>query len=63
MDGLSDPVACFVCSGTRWVCETHPDRPWSGKYACGCGGAGMPCSNCRSVPPNLPEGFKAETQR
>lgn len=43
---------CRACEGEHWVCETHPDRPWSGlspsPSACpeGCAGPGMPCLVC-----------------
>src|SRR6185503_2144772 len=44
------PTACPKCLDARWVCESHPDRPWgemSGSpSACSCGGAGMPCPAC-----------------
>ncbi len=26
------------------MCEWHPDKPWDGAGACGCGGAGMTCT-------------------
>ena len=37
-----------ICDNGGWVCENHPDRPWSGtsKRADACGGAGMPCEAC-----------------
>lgn len=34
---------CPVCMGTLWVCEDHPELPWDGEGACGCGAAGAPC--------------------
>jgi hypothetical protein len=37
---------CFLCEDCRWVCESHPERPWRGVYACGCGSAGAPCPSC-----------------
>jgi len=44
-------TGCYVCNGTRLVCEAHPDRPSSGKHACGCGVAAMACPSCsRFVP-------------
>ena len=33
---------CEVCLGIGWVCENHPQRPWSDRLGCQCG-AGMPC--------------------
>ena len=36
-------MGCETCDNTGWVCEAHPDRPWNGPNACGCGGAGMAC--------------------
>lgn len=37
---------CFLCDGTGWVCENHPEQPWGGmtstREACECG-AGAPC--------------------
>lgn len=52
---LAQPAAqykCRLCEDTRWVCEQHPDRPWSGMNltpnACpdGCIGPGEPCPLC-----------------
>jgi hypothetical protein len=37
---------CKRCDGCRWVCEAHPDRPWEGPNACGCGAPGAPCPAC-----------------
>ena len=38
---------CARCQDVGWVCEKHPDRPWSMKVDCGCQcGAGMPCPDC-----------------
>ena len=40
---------CGTCLGTGWVCEEHPDRPWSGIVGDGegcepaCVGPGIPC--------------------
>ena len=34
---------CPRCLGSHWVCEAHPERPWEGEYACGCGAPRMPC--------------------
>jgi hypothetical protein len=54
-------VACSRCDGTHWVCENHPERPWDGPKACGCGGAGDPCPACNDAAPGelpLPPGFK-----
>jgi hypothetical protein len=39
-DGISG-MKCARCDGTRWVREAHPERPWEGQCACGCGAAGM----------------------
>ena len=38
---------CFLCDDTGSVCKDHPDRPWSGKYACDCGAPAAPCQSCR----------------
>jgi len=35
-------MKCALCEDCGWVCESHPDKPWDGDDACGCGGAGMP---------------------
>ena len=44
--------------------RVHPDRPWDGAKACGCGSAGMPCPSCNlsspEKPPRLPEGFQRD---
>ena len=45
---------CDNCNSTGWVCEDHPNMPWNGVKACGCGGAGMPCQKCnRSDDPEI----------
>lgn len=41
---------CPNCKGSTWVCEWHPDKPWtptapSGAESCECG-AGMMCPVC-----------------
>jgi len=40
---------CKICDNSGWICENHPDRPWSGfsdrSDACGCG-AGATCPVC-----------------
>ncbi|QOZ68900.1 hypothetical protein SAMN05192541_15124 [Bradyrhizobium arachidis] len=55
-------MTCARCDGTHWVCENHPERPWEGPKACGCGGAGAPCPVCNRVGPDemplLPDGFE-----
>jgi hypothetical protein len=42
---------CPRCKGAGFVCEWHPEKPWTlnspaGVESCGCG-AGMPCPVCR----------------
>lgn len=39
-------MRCTSCDDTGWICETHPNKPWNGPKACGCGAAGMPCIIC-----------------
>jgi len=57
-------VDCLQCEDTGWVCESHPDQPWTGPHACACGGAGAPCPRCNAAtveePPLLPKGFKPD---
>jgi hypothetical protein len=49
---------CARCDRCRWVCEAHPERPWEGETACGCGEAGAPCPICNdAAPPKMPPGF------
>ena len=62
---MSDESApnCLVCLDTGWVCEKHPDRPWDGPHACGCGGAGSLCPECgasllKGGVPALPTGTR-----
>jgi len=60
-------VPCTKCDGCFWVCESHPDRPWDGNKACGCGGAGEPCPQCnpsdrQHAPKHLP-GFRMVCDR
>jgi hypothetical protein len=33
---------CFLCEDCGWVCESHPERPRRGVYACGYGSAWSP---------------------
>jgi hypothetical protein len=57
-------MICWRCDRCRWVCESHPDRPWEGKDASGCGAAGMPCRRVtRADPPQLPQEFKIDTDQ
>jgi hypothetical protein len=57
-------MKCALCEDTGWVCENHPDRPWEGKRACTCGGAGDPCPRCHASDgdsaPRMPKDFKTE---
>lgn len=46
---------CPQCRGEGWVCEQHPDRPWSDGKGC-CGAPGKPCA-CNPAALN-PPGFK-----
>jgi hypothetical protein len=41
-------MKCLRCEDSGWVCENHHDRPWEGRHACGCGGAGAPCPACNA---------------
>lgn len=41
-------MECETCDDTGFVCEAHPNRPFNGPKACGCGAAGMPCILCDS---------------
>ena len=60
-------MKCALCEDTGWVCENHPDTPWSGEHACSCGGAGMPCSKCNPSdadhPPRPPAGMRIEVDK
>lgn len=50
---MEESSVCERCGGTRWVCEAHHDRPWSGVSerddACGCAKAGDPCPDCNEL--------------
>lgn len=54
---------CAACGDYGWVCERHPDRPWSRSIPGGCQcGAGMPCQECNATdgkddPPRRPPGW------
>ena len=54
-------IICWRCDGSGWVCESHPERPWQGAQACGCGAAGMQCLLCNPsdglTPPRMPADF------
>ncbi|PDT77152.1 hypothetical protein CO675_11475 [Bradyrhizobium sp. C9] len=60
---MTPAPTCKRCRGARWVCENHPDRPWSADTGCEyCGaGAGMICPDCNPADgfthPILPPGF------
>jgi hypothetical protein len=55
---------CARCDNCRWVCEGHPERPWEGPRACGCGAPGDPCPVCnradQDIEPEMPEDFVAK---
>jgi hypothetical protein len=57
---------CARCESSRWICESHPDRPFSGSRACSCGGAGIPCPMCNPADeftePSPPEGFQVDAK-
>ncbi|HEY1709598.1 MAG TPA: hypothetical protein VGG10_15125 [Rhizomicrobium sp.] len=38
---------CTRCASTEWVCENHPEKPWT-KEGCTCG-AGAPCPDCNPL--------------
>jgi len=44
-----DEPYCKTCDSTGWVCESHKNLPFEGTSdnGCDCGGAGMPCSECK----------------
>jgi hypothetical protein len=49
---------CLRCDSTGWVCGEHQDKPWEGRRACVCGGAGTPCPDCNTGdPPDMPPDF------
>jgi hypothetical protein len=60
-------MTCWRCDGCLWVCESHPERPWEGDRACGCGAAGAPCPICNpsdgEKPPRMPSGFKVAVDK
>ncbi|MGK7059224.1 hypothetical protein AB4853_22425 [Bradyrhizobium sp. 1050_B9_N1_2] len=72
MPGDEKPLAgsattCTKCDDLGWVGENHPDRPWDGRRACTCGGAGAPCPACNAAGegevPRMPEGFRVEVDK
>ena len=60
-------MKCPLCEDSHWVCESHPQEPWDGEHACGCGAPGMPCPECNSArgedAPRMPAGFKTEVDK
>jgi hypothetical protein len=60
-------MKCPLCEDSGWVCENHPQEPWEGKNACGCGAAGAPCPNCNTPSegetPRMPDGFKTNVDK
>lgn len=64
MTASGSPVTalkCPLCEDSGWVCEEHPQEPWDGDHACGCGAPGMPCPECNAEnggnEPRFPSGF------
>ena len=57
-------MSCLLCEDSGWVCENHPDQPFTGTHACSCGGAGMPCPKCNpsseDEAPRLPKWFEPD---
>jgi len=54
---------CARCDNGRFVCESHPDRPFFGVRACGCGAAGDPCPACNPsevTVPEMPDDFQED---
>jgi len=40
-------INCMTCYDEKWVCESHPDKPWNKNISGGCEcNAGMPCASC-----------------
>ncbi len=37
---------CRSCRDTKWVCESHPNKPGIGAHGCQCGAPAMPCPHC-----------------
>jgi hypothetical protein len=60
-------MKCTLCEDRAWVCEAHPNRPWDGEHACGCGAAGMPCPLCnqsaKGETPRMPDDFKVDLDK
>ncbi len=60
---VSRQPECSRCDSTGWVCEAHPERPWDGKGACGCGAPGDPCPECNELAgetPRQPAGMRID---
>src|ERR1700761_8881721 len=55
-DNAMTALKCSLCDDSGWVCESHPQEPWDGSHACGCGGSGTPCQlqADRGLDPALP---------
>jgi hypothetical protein len=46
---------CKTCLDVEWVCEAHPDRPWSKDLPSGCVcAAGDPCPDCNEFAGDQP---------
>lgn len=43
---LSLRANCPRCDGGGWICAGHPERPWTGHLACGCGATYVRCPDC-----------------
>jgi len=48
-------LRCNACRDTGWVCEIHPNRPWTGTHGCGCGATGTPCPDCNETSTRFPD--------
>jgi hypothetical protein len=56
-------MKCTLCEDSAWVCERHPERPWDGESACGCGAPGAPCPICNAADdeaPRMPSRFRIQ---
>ncbi|HEX6018033.1 MAG TPA: hypothetical protein VFZ28_08020 [Burkholderiaceae bacterium] len=43
-------LICSLCAGSGWLCDEHPDLPWSHSDECEGGGIACRCNELARLP-------------
>lgn len=43
-------LICSLCAGSGWLCDEHPDLPWSHADDCDGGGIACRCNELAKLP-------------